>query len=76
MPSPPFPFIEGRGPFLDSLLIEYAAIELASEGRRMRPGPLTGVPFPFLLGGPRVDTGLLTRLISPAAKRGNLRSSS
>ena len=76
MPTPPF--IGGRGPFRDSLLIEYAAIELASEGRRIRgaPGPFTGVPLPFLLGGPRIDAGLPIRLISPAAKRGNLRSNS
>jgi hypothetical protein len=72
-PSPPFN--GGLGPFRDSLLIEYPATELASEGRRMR-GPFTGVPFPFLLGGPRIEAGLPIRLKSPAANRGNLLSSS
>lgn len=72
------PISTGLGPFRDSLRIEYPATELASEGRRiLGPGPLTGVPFPFLLGGPLIeDAGLPMRLMSPPANRGNLRSSS
>ena len=74
-----FPFIGGpfRGPFRDSLRIEYAAIELASDGLRIRLGPLwpsNGVPV--RLGGPRIEAGLPILLMSPPAKRGNLRSSS
>ena len=67
----------GREPFLDSLLIEKPDIDVASEGRRIRgpPYPFTGVPF--LLGGARTEpAGLPIRLISPPAKRGNLRSNS
>lgn len=75
----PPPFI-GLGP-RDSLRIEYPAIELASEGLRIRLGPLdplteplTGVPL--RLGGPLIDAGLPTRGISPPTNPGNLRSSS
>lgn len=71
MPGP------GRGPLLDSLLIEYPAMELASEGRRIRGpiDPFTGVPL--RLGGPRMElAGLPIRLISPPANLGNLRSNS
>ncbi len=74
-----FPFIEGPflGPLRDSLLIEYAAMELASEGLRIRLGPRepsTGVPM--RLGGPRIEAGIPIRLMSPPVNRGNLRSSS
>lgn len=75
-----FPFTGGLGvPFRDSdsLRIEYAAIELASDGLRMRLGPLDpskGVPV--RLGGPRIEAGLPIRLMSPPANRGNLLSNS